>query len=87
MEHFCPGAVVLQMGTDSLAGDRLGCFNLSLLGHARCLEVTKSYGLPLLVLGDTHTHTHTFGQHSHSISLSHSVPCAIKHIACCVCDV
>ena len=32
MEHFQPGAVVLQCGADSLSGDRLGCFNLSLKG-------------------------------------------------------
>lgn len=34
MEIFQPGAVVLQCGADSLAGDRLGCFNLSIDGHA-----------------------------------------------------
>ena len=32
MEVYQPGAVVLQCGADSLAGDRLGCFNLSLDG-------------------------------------------------------
>jgi len=34
-----------------LAGDRLGCFNLTLRGHAMCVNFMKSYGLPLLVLG------------------------------------
>ena len=34
MENFRPEAVVLQGGTDSLSGDRLGCFNLSVKGHA-----------------------------------------------------
>ena len=29
---YKPNAVVLQCGADSLAGDRLGCFNLSLKG-------------------------------------------------------
>lgn len=33
MEVFAPGAVVLQCGADSLSGDRLGCFNLSLRGQ------------------------------------------------------
>ena len=33
MEVFQPGAVVLQCGADSLSGDRLGCFNLSLKGR------------------------------------------------------
>jgi hypothetical protein len=32
MERFQPNAVVLQCGADSLCGDRLGCFNLSLKG-------------------------------------------------------
>ncbi len=30
MEVYRPGAVVLQCGADSLTGDRLGCFNLTL---------------------------------------------------------
>ena len=30
MDLFQPGAVVLQCGADSLTGDRLGCFNLTL---------------------------------------------------------
>jgi len=51
METFRPGAVVLQCGADSLAGDRLGCFNLSLKGHGMCVEYMKSFGVPLLVLG------------------------------------
>ena len=32
MEVYRPSAIVLQCGADSLAGDRLGCFNLSLKG-------------------------------------------------------
>jgi histone deacetylase 1/2 len=32
MDWYRPGAVVLQCGADSLAGDRLGCFNLSMRG-------------------------------------------------------
>jgi len=32
MEMYQPGAVVLQCGADSLTGDRLGCFNLTLKG-------------------------------------------------------
>ncbi len=30
---FKPTAIVLQCGADSLTGDRLGCFNLSLKGQ------------------------------------------------------
>ncbi len=51
METYRPTAVVLQCGADSLTGDRLGCFNLSLKGHAECVSYVKSFGLPLLVLG------------------------------------
>lgn len=29
---YQPGAIVLQCGADSLARDRLGCFNLSIDG-------------------------------------------------------
>jgi acetoin utilization deacetylase AcuC-like enzyme len=45
------GVAVLQCGADSLTGDRLGCFNLTLKGHADCVKLVKSYGIPLLVLG------------------------------------
>jgi len=51
MEWYRPGAVVLQCGADSLAGDRLGCFNLSLKGHAACVEYVKSFNIPLMLLG------------------------------------
>jgi histone deacetylase 1/2 len=51
MEVFQPGAIVLQCGADSLAADRLGCFNLTLRGHARMVEYVKSKNVPMLVLG------------------------------------
>ena len=67
METYRPTAVVLQCGADSLTGDRLGCFNLSLkgtvskqdgqyfcsawAGHAECVKFMKDFGIPLLVLG------------------------------------
>jgi histone deacetylase 1/2 len=51
MEVYRPGAIVLQCGADSLTGDRLGSFNLSLRGHAECVKFTKSFGVPTLVLG------------------------------------
>jgi len=50
-ERFAPEAVVLQCGADSLSGDRLGCFNLSLKGHADCVAFVKSFNVPVLVLG------------------------------------
>ncbi|KAK7936061.1 hypothetical protein PG985_001556 [Apiospora marii] len=51
MEYFAPDAVVLQCGGDSLSGDRLGCFNLSMAGHSNCVKYVKSFNLPTLVLG------------------------------------
>lgn len=50
-ERFQPGAVVLQCGADSLSGDRLGCFKLSIRGHADCVSFVKSFNVPTLVLG------------------------------------
>jgi acetoin utilization deacetylase AcuC-like enzyme len=51
MQYYRPEAVVLQCGGDSLSGDRLGCFNLSMKGHANCVNYVKSFNLPTLVLG------------------------------------
>merc|ERR1719305_1287664 len=51
MEVYKPTAIVLQCGADSLTGDRLGCFNLTLKGHGECVRFVKGFGVPLLVLG------------------------------------
>lgn len=51
MEMFKPEAIVFQSGADSLSGDRLGCFNLSVRGHAACLKYMQSFGVPTLLLG------------------------------------
>lgn len=51
MEWYQPSAVVLQCGGDSLSGDRLGCFNLSMQGHANCVNYVKSFGIPLMIVG------------------------------------
>lgn len=51
MEYYRPEAVVLQCGADSLSGDRLGCFNLSMAGHANCVEFVKKFNIPTLVVG------------------------------------
>ncbi|CAG8516267.1 375_t:CDS:10, partial [Acaulospora colombiana] len=51
IEWYRPGAIVLQCGADSLAGDRLGCFNLSMKGHAACVDFVKDFNIPLLVVG------------------------------------
>ncbi|KAL0584321.1 hypothetical protein ABG067_005822 [Albugo candida] len=51
MQHFAPDAVLMQCGTDSLSGDRLGCFNLSVKGHADCVAYVRSFNIPMLVVG------------------------------------
>ena len=51
VETYRPTAIVLQCGADSLGGDRLGCFNLNIKAHGACVEYTKSFKLPLLILG------------------------------------
>jgi histone deacetylase 1/2 len=51
MQFYNPSAIVLQCGADSLAGDRLGVFNLSSKGHANCIEFVKTFNRPLVVLG------------------------------------
>ncbi|THU63607.1 hypothetical protein C4D60_Mb01t17600 [Musa balbisiana] len=51
MEVFRPNAVVLQCGADSLSGDRLGCFNLSVRGHGECVKYMRSFNVPLMLLG------------------------------------
>uniref|UniRef100_A0A2K6ESR9 Histone deacetylase 1 n=1 Tax=Propithecus coquereli TaxID=379532 RepID=A0A2K6ESR9_PROCO len=43
MEMFQPSAC----GSDSLSGDQLGCFNLTIKGHAKCVEFVKSFNLPI----------------------------------------
>lgn len=51
MEKFQPSVVVMCCGADSLSGDRVGCWNLSIKGHAAVLEFVKTFSLPMLVLG------------------------------------
>ena len=51
MQWYRPGAVVLQSGADSLSGDKLGCFNLSHLGHSHCLKFLKKFNVPIMLLG------------------------------------
>lgn len=42
MHSYNPGAIVLQCGTDSLSGDKLGCFNLSMRGKGVTLSILLS---------------------------------------------
>jgi histone deacetylase 1/2 len=43
METFDPGAIVLQCGTDSLSGDKLGPFNMSMRGDASWISNLLPY--------------------------------------------
>jgi len=51
METYRPAVIVLQCGADSLAHDRLGCFNLTLNGHANCVRYMRTFNVPLILLG------------------------------------
>jgi histone deacetylase 1/2 len=51
MQVYQPEVIVLQCGSDSLAGDRLGVFNLSSTCHSECVKYMKSFNLPLMLLG------------------------------------
>lgn len=51
LDRFQPSVVVLQCGADSLSGDRLGQYNLSMDGHADCVRFFRKTGLPLMLLG------------------------------------
>mmetsp|Transcript_26859 Transcript_26859/g.69262 ORF Transcript_26859/g.69262 Transcript_26859/m.69262 type:complete len:660 (+) Transcript_26859:156-2135(+) len=51
MEMYQPGAIVMCCGADSLSGDKLGCFNLSMEGHSNCIEFMSKFNVPMVVLG------------------------------------
>lgn len=51
VDTFQPSAIVLQSGADSLSGDRLGEFNLTLEGHSSCVKFLQTLQIPLVVLG------------------------------------
>lgn len=48
---YQPTCIVQQNGADSLGYDRLGCFNLNIRALGECVKFTKSFGIPMLVLG------------------------------------
>jgi histone deacetylase HOS2 len=53
IDNFNPSAIVLQCGADSLGGDRLGQFNVSIKAHGNCVDFVKrrSHGRKLLIVG------------------------------------
>lgn len=48
---YNPNVVVMCCGADSISGDRLGVWNLSLKGHASAVEYIKKWNIPLVLLG------------------------------------
>jgi acetoin utilization deacetylase AcuC-like enzyme len=74
MEVFAPSCIVLQCGADSLAHDRLGCFNLSLKGHSDAVRFMKEFGVPMLVTGGECELPH-YQQCNHPLSLVPSLTC------------
>ncbi|EIW60308.1 histone deacetylase RPD3 [Trametes versicolor FP-101664 SS1] len=51
LDVFQPSAIVLQCGADSLSGDKLGCLNLTMQGHASCVQYIRKKNIPLMLLG------------------------------------
>ena len=49
--EFISNVCLTYEGADSIAGDKLGVFNLSTRGHAACHKFMSSFGVPMLVLG------------------------------------
>jgi histone deacetylase HOS2 len=48
---FRPSVIALQCGADSLAGDRLGRFNLQVQGHGACVAFCKKFNIPMIIFG------------------------------------
>lgn len=51
MGFYRPDALVIQCGADSLSKDRLGHQNLSIKGHAACVNYMFRFGVPTVILG------------------------------------
>nr|VWO98642.1 H15 domain-containing protein [Ganoderma boninense] len=51
IDVFQPSAIVLQCGADSLSGDKLGCLNLTMQGHASCVQYVRQKNIPFMLLG------------------------------------
>ena len=55
MDHvkrcYCPSAVVVQCGADTLADDPMQSFNLTSSGLGKCIHHVTSWKLPTLLLG------------------------------------
>lgn len=67
MEMYQPSAVVLQCGADSLSGDRLGCFNLTIKGHSR---------------NNIHLSLEQFGYRLALLCVNNEPVCSLGHAKC-----
>jgi histone deacetylase 1/2 len=82
MEVFRPDAVVLQCGADSLSGDKLGEFNLSVRGHAECVRYLRGFNVPLLLLGGggyTINHVASCWCYETAVAVGKEIPDDIPH--------
>lgn len=51
LDRFQPCAIVLQCGSDSLSGDKLGCFNITMHGHASAVQFLRRFNIPMILVG------------------------------------
>ncbi|OJT10301.1 Histone deacetylase clr6 [Trametes pubescens] len=51
IDVYRPSGIVLQCGADSLSGDKLGGLNLTMQGHAHCVQYVRAKNIPLMLLG------------------------------------
>ena len=51
LDVFRPSTIVLQSGADLLSGDKLGGLNLTMHGHAHCVQYIRSKNIPTMLLG------------------------------------
>lgn len=51
LETYRPNVIVLQAGADCLVNDKIGHQNLTIQGHAECVQFLAQQGLPMVLLG------------------------------------
>jgi len=51
VSKFHPEVIVVCAGADSLSNDLLGCFNITIFCHSKCLKFLAKFNSPMLVLG------------------------------------
>ena len=51
IETFRPDAIFMQCGADSLRGDTIGAFNMTIRGHSRAVKTVLGYNIPTVFSG------------------------------------